>query len=82
MFDWLREIKDNIAAEIDLITADPSSELCASVKRTMENGDADLCRSINDSTSWLGHGRIIDDMEVSGLTIDDSVEKIAKTIGW
>ena len=82
MFDWLREIKDNIAAEIDLVTADPSSELCASVKRTMENGDADLCRSINDSTSWLGHGRIIDDMEVSGLTIDDSVGKIAKTIGW
>ncbi len=81
MFDWLREIKDNIAAESDLATADPSPELCASVKRAMENGDADLCGSINDSTSWLGHGRILGDIEVSGLTIDDSVEKIAKTIG-
>ena len=81
MFDWLREIKDNIAAESDLATADPSPELCASVKRAMENGDADLCGSINDSTSWLGHGRSLGDIEVSGLTIDDSVEKIAKTIG-
>ena len=82
MFDWLREIKDNIVAEIDLATADPSPELCASVKRAMENEDADLCGEINDSTSWLGHGRILGDMEAAGLSIDDPVDEIAKAIGW
>lgn len=82
MFDWLREIKDNIVAEIDLATADPSPELCASVKRAMENEDADLCGEINDSTSWLGHGRILGDMKVAGLSIDDPVDEIAKAIGW
>lgn len=82
MFDWLREIKDNIVAEIDLATADPSPELCASVKRAIENEDADLCGEISDSTSWLGHGRILGDMEAAGLSIDDPVDEIAKAIGW
>ena len=82
MFDWLREIKDNIVAEIDLATADPSPELCASVKRAMENEDADLCGEINDSMTWLGHGRILGDMEAAGLSIDDPVDEIAKAIGW
>lgn len=82
MFDWLREIKDNIVAEIDLATADPSPEHCASVRRAMQSEDAHLCAAINDSTSWLGHGRILGDMEAAGLSIDDPVEKIVKTIGY
>ena len=82
MFDWLREIKDNIVAEIDLATADPSPELCASVKRAMENEDADLRGEINDSTTWLGHGRILGDMEAAGLSINDPVDEIAKAIDW
>lgn len=82
MFDWLREIKDVVAAEIDIATADPSPELCASVKRAMENEDADLCGAISASTSWAGHGRILGDMEAAGLSIDDPVDEIAKAIGW
>ena len=82
MFDWLREIRDNIKAEWDLATANPSPELCASVRRAIESEDGDLCAKFEDSTTWLGHGRILGDMEEKNLTIDDPVEVIAKTTGW
>lgn len=82
MFDWLREIRDNIKAEWDLATANPSPELCASVRRAIESEDGDLCAKFEDSTTWLGHGRILGDMKEKNLTIDDPVEVIAKTTGW
>ena len=82
MFDWLREIKDNIVAEVELATANPSDEMVASVRRAIKNEDADLCGTFSDSTSWLGHGRILGDMEAAGLSIDDQVDEIAKVIGW
>ena len=82
MFDWLREIRDNIKAEWDLATANPSPELCASVRRAIEREDGDLCAEFENSTTWLGHGRILGDMEEKNLTIDDPVEVIAKTTGW
>lgn len=82
MFDWLREIRDNIKAEWDLATANPSPELCASVRRAIESEDGNLCAKFEDSTTWLGHGRILGDMKEKNLTIDDPVEVIAKTTGW
>ena len=82
MLNPFKELFDNIAAEISLATADPSPELCASVKRAINNTDADLCAEFEDSTIWLGHGRILGDMEAAGLTVDDPVEEIAKKIGW
>lgn len=82
MFDWLREIRDNIKAEWDLATANPSPELCASVRRAIESEDGDLCSKFEDSTTWLGHGRILGDMKEKNLTVDDPVEVIAKTTGW
>ena len=82
MFDWLREIKDNIKAEWDLATANPSQELCDSVGRAMHNKDAKACAAIEDSMSWLGHGRILGDMEAAGLSINDPVDLIASKIGY
>ena len=82
MLNPFKELFDNIAAEISLATADPSPELCASVKRAINNTDADLCAEFEDSAIWLVHGRILGDMEAAGLTVDDPVEEIAKKIGW
>lgn len=82
MFDWLREIRDIIKAEWDLATANPSPELCASVRRAIESEEGDLCAEFDDSTSWLGHGRVLGDMGAKNLTIDDPVEVIAKATGW
>lgn len=82
MFDWLREIRDNIKAEWDLATANPSQELCDSVGRAMHNKDAKACAAIEDSMSWLGHGRILGDMEAAGLSINDPVDLIASKIGY
>lgn len=77
-----KELFDNIKAEWDLATANPSPELCASVKRAIDGGDGDLCAEFEDSTSWLGHGRILGDMENAGLTINNSAEDIARVTGW
>ena len=82
MFDWLREIRDVIKAEWDLATANPSQELCDSVGRAMHNKDAKACAAIEDSMSWLGHGRILGDMEAAGLSINDPVDLIASKIGY
>lgn len=82
MLNPFRELFDNIKAEWDLATANPSPELCASVKKAINNTDADLCAEFEDSTTWLGHGRILGDMESAGLTVDDPVEEIANKIGW
>ena len=83
MFDWLREIRDNIKAEWDLATANPSPELCASVRRAIENDDdARACAAIEDSTTWLGHGRILGDMNAAGLTINDPVDLISSKTGY
>ena len=82
MFDWLREIRDNIKAEWDLATANPSQELCDSVGRAMHNKDTKACAAIEDSMSWLGHGRILGDMEAAGLSINDPVDLIASKIGY
>lgn len=82
MFDWLREIRDNIKAEWDLATANPSPELCASVRRAMHNDDARACAAIEDSTTWLGHGRILGDMKAAGLTINDPVDLISSKTGY
>ena len=82
MLNPFRELFDNIKAEWDLATANPSPELCASVKKAINNTDADLCAEFEDSTTWLGHGRILGDMEAAGLTVDDPVEEIANKIGW
>ena len=82
MLNPFKELFDNIAAEISLATANPSPELEASVKRAINNDDGDICAAFEDSTSWLGHGRILGDMEAAGLTIHDSVEKISRITGW
>lgn len=82
MFDWLREIADVIKAEIDIATANPSEEMVASMRRALHNEDAEMCAAIEDSSNHLIHGRILGDMEVAGLTINDPVDHIAKTIGW
>lgn len=82
MFDWLREIRDNIKAEWDLATANPSPESCASVRRAIENEDARACAAIEDSMSWMDHGRILGDMEAAGLSINDPVDLIASKIGY
>lgn len=82
MFDWLREIKDNIVAEVSLAFASPSDELVESVRRATHSDDARMCAAIEDSTSFIGHGRILGDMEVAGLNINDSVEHIASVINW
>lgn len=82
MFDWLREIRDNIKAEWDLATANPSPELCASVRRAIQTHDGDLCAEFENSTSWLGHGRILGDIKEKGLSIEDSLDKISKETGW
>lgn len=82
MFDWLREIKDNVVAEVSLAFASPSDELVESVRRATHSDDARMCAAIEDSTSFIGHGRILGDMEVAGLNINDSVEHIASVINW
>ena len=82
MFDWLREIADVIKAEIDIATANPSEEMVASMRRALHNEDAEMCAAIEDSSNYLIHGRILGDMEVAGLSINDPVDHIAKTIGW
>ena len=82
MFGWLREIADVIKAEIDIATANPSEEMVASMRRALHNEDAEMCAAIEDSSNHLIHGRILGDMEVAGLTINDPVDHIAKTIGW
>lgn len=82
MFDWLREIADVIKAEIDIATANPSEEMVASMRRALHNEDAEMCAAIEDSSNHLIHGRILGDMEVAGLTINDPVDHIAKVIGW
>lgn len=82
MFDWLRELGDTIKAEFDLATANPSPELCASVKRAMDNNDGMLCSEFEDSETWMVHGRILGDMEEKNLTINDPAEIIAKATGW
>ena len=82
MFNWLREIADVIKAEIDIATANPSEEMVASMRRALHNEDAEMCAAIEDSSNHLIHGRILGDMEVAGLTINDPVDHIAKTIGW
>ena len=82
MFDWLREIADVIKAEIDIATANPSKEMVASMGRALHNEDAEMCAAIEDSSNHLIHGRILGDMEVAGLTINDPVDHIAKVIGW
>ena len=82
MFDWLREIRDNIKAEWDLATANPSPEHCASVRRAIENDDARACAAIEDSMTWLDHGRILGDMNVAGLTINDPVDLISSKTGY
>lgn len=82
MFDWLREIVDVVKAEIDIATANPSEEMVASMRRALHNEDAEMCAAIEDSSNHLIHGRILGDMEVAGLTINDPVDHIAKTIGW
>ena len=82
MFDWLREIADVIKAEIDIATANPSEEMVVSMRRALHNEDAEMCAAIEDSSNHLIHGRILGDMEVAGLTINDPVDHIAKTIGW
>ena len=82
MFDWLRELKDNVVAEVSLAFASPSDELVESVRRATHSDDARMCAAIEDSTSFIGHGRILGDMEVAGLTINDPVEHIASVINW
>ena len=82
MFDFLREICDNIKAEFDLATANPSPELCASVRRAINNKDSDLCAEFEDSTSWLGHGRILGDMEAKGLSVETPINVIIATLNW
>lgn len=82
MFDWLRELKDNVVAEVSLAFASPSDELVESVRRATHSDDARMCTAIEDSTSFIGHGRILGDMEVAGLTINDPVEHIASVINW
>ena len=82
MFGWLREIADVIKAEIDIATANPSEEMVASMRRALHNEDAEMCAAIEDSSNHLIHGRILGDMEVAGLNINDPVDHIAKTIGW
>lgn len=82
MFDWLREIRDNVVAEVSLAFASPSDELVESVRRATHSDDARMCAAIEDSTSFIGHGRILGDMAVAGLTINDPVEHIASVINW
>ena len=82
MFNWLREVRDIVKAEIDIATANPSEEMVASMRRALHNEDAEMCAAIEDSSNHLIHGRILGDMEVAGLTINDPVDHIAKTIGW
>lgn len=82
MFGWLREIADVIKAEIDIATTKPSEEMVASMRRALHNEDAEMCAAIEDSSNHLIHGRILGDMEVAGLTINDPVDHIAKVIGW
>ena len=82
MFDWLRELKDNVVAEVSLAFASPSDELVESVRRATHSDEARMCAAIEDSTSFIGHGRILGDMEVAGLTINDPVEHIASVINW
>ena len=82
MFDWLRELKDNVVAEVSLAFASPSDELVESVRRATHSDDARMCAAIEDSTSFIGHGRILGDIEVAGLTINDPVEHIASVINW
>ena len=76
-----KELFDNIKAEWDLATANPSPELCASVKRAIEGKDGYLCSKFENSMSAIGHGRILGDMESAGVTIYDPIEIVAKAIG-
>ena len=82
MFDWLREIKDNVVAEVSLAFASPSDELVKSVRRATHSDDARMCAAIEDSTSFIGHGRILGDMDEAGLSVNDPVEHIASVINW
>lgn len=82
MFDWLREIRDNVVAEVSLAFASPSDELVKSVRRATHSNDARMCAAIEDSTSFIGHGRILGEMEEAGLSVNDSVEHIASVIKW
>ena len=82
MFDWLREIRDNVVAEVSLAFASPSDELLKSVRKATHSDDARMCAAIEDSTSFIGHGRILGEMEEAGLSVNDSVEHIASVIKW
>ena len=82
MFDWLREIRDNVVAEVSLAFASPSDELVKSVHGAIHSDDARMCAAIEDSTSFIGHGRILGEMEEAGLSVNDSVEHIASVINW
>ena len=82
MFDWLREIRDNVVAEVSLAFASPSDELVKSVRKATHSDDARMCAAIEDSTSFIGHGRILGEMEEAGLSVNDSVEHIASVIKW
>lgn len=82
MFDWLREIRDNVVAEVSLAFASPSDELVKSVHGAIHSDDARMCAAIEDSTSFIGHGRILGEMEEAGLSVNDSVEHIASIINW
>ena len=81
MFDWLREIRDNIEAGVYLTT--PGSKTgTSSLWNGIINEDGALCAEFEDSYNRIIIGRILSDIESKKLSIYDTVELLAKKTGW
>lgn len=82
MFNWLKEIADNVVAEVSLATASPDKALMESVKKSIKNEDSHMCAAIEDAETAVTHGRILNDIKAAGLNIEDTPETIAQVIKW
>ena len=67
MFDWLREIRDNIKAEVYLSL--PAKKERSSLWRGIINEDGALCAEFEDSYNRIIIGRILSDIENKNLSI-------------
>lgn len=80
MFDWLREIRDNIKAEVYLSL--PAKKERSSLWRGIINEDGALCAEFEDSYNRIIIGRILSDIENKNLSIYDPVELLAEKTGY
>lgn len=82
MFDFLREIKDNICAELALAApCNVDDRTKEKIVSAIHNEDGRLCMAIEDSATFICHGRVLNEIEKSGLTVYDDPNVIASKTG-